>query len=632
MSLVHKIPPLVSALAFGYGVGMAAPQSAITSVQSAVSTYQMGAGAARATPPVAALAAAAPPTYAPPARGLDAPAARPGGESRELWRLREAAGRDAREGAACELDRPSFSRPPRAFSAEGSYADDVDDLDSAGAEALSKLQLPDLRLSVSRRTLKYVRFFTRTDRGRQMFETWLKRSGRYQEMVQAELRERRLPEDLIWVAMIESGFDPRAKSPAGAVGLWQFMPATGEVYGLQQTRHLDQRKNPRLATQAAAHHLRDLYLRFGSWDLALAAYNMGYEQLLDRIDRYGTSDFNELARQEAIPSETAAYVPKIGAAAIVANNLERFGFDEVAVSRPVDAAEIAVSPGTPLKTLAKAAGVGTSTLRKLNPDILGDRVPPGRGDFLVMVPSDTLARAQAALPAMLSTEQLATDDASILDPVDLLGGRDFTPRRGSRDDESLLALLPKPARRRSAEAAAADNDDRPALSRRRSMRDPVAVSSLDDGAEGTSDDDAADAPLRPRGPRARARERSAREVMLYRVGAGDTLIGVARQFVIDVEDVARDNGIEPDQKLRVGALLKLRIRPDMVDRVASAEPLASQEKGDSAPDASPASRGGSPRGETSRGGARPAVRERGEASGAEDRAPEAAEKKRKGRG
>ncbi|AGP38406.1 lytic transglycosylase domain-containing protein [Sorangium cellulosum] len=621
---------MVSALAFGYGVGMAAPQSAISSVHAAVSTYQLD--GARAGAPVTALAAApviAAPARgvdAPPARGVDAPALPPGSESRELLRLRDAAGRDAREGASCEVDRPSFSRPPRAFSAEGSYADDVDDLDAAGAEALSKLQLPDLRLSVSRRTLKYVRFFTRTDRGRAMFETWLKRSGRYQEMVQAELRDRRLPEDLIWVAMIESGFDPRAKSPAGAVGLWQFMPATGEVYGLQRSRHLDQRKNPRLATQAAAHHLRDLYMRFGSWDLALAAYNMGYEQLLDRIDRYGTSDFNELARQEAIPSETAAYVPKIGAAAIVANNLERFGFDQVEVSRPLDAAEIAAPPGTPLKTLAKAAGVATSTLRSLNPDILGDRVPPGRGDFIVMIPSDTLARAQAALPAMLSAEQLATDDASVLDPVDLLGGRDFAPRRRSHDDESLLSLLPKPARRRAADPA--DGDDRPASGKRRAMRDPVA--SLDDGAESPSDDDAAYAPARSRTARA---GRPAREVMLYRVGPGDTLIGVARQFVIDVEDVARDNGIDADQKLRVGALLKLRVRPDMVDRVASSEAAVAQAKDERAQDAAAAaSRGAAPRVEAARGGARPPARERGEAGGGEGRAPEAAEKKPKGRG
>src|SRR5690606_18853587 len=158
-------------------------------------------------------------------------------------------------------------------------------------------------------------------------------------------------------------------SPAGAVGLWQVMPATGKVYGLQQGSALDQRRNPRLATQAAAHHLRDLYQRFGEWDLAMAAYNMGYEQLLDRIDRSGTADLRELARQGALPKETASYVPKIVAAAIVANNLARFGFGDVKIEAPVDGAEIAVPPGTPLKLLAKAAGVSTATIRKMNPDM-----------------------------------------------------------------------------------------------------------------------------------------------------------------------------------------------------------------------------------------------------------------------
>ena len=93
--------------------------------------------------------------------------------------------------------------------------------------------MPDLKLSLSKQTIKYVRYFTRSDRGRDLFETWLKRSGRFQEMIQTELRARNMPEDLIWLAMIESGFDPTARSPAGAVGLWQFMPATGQVYGLR---------------------------------------------------------------------------------------------------------------------------------------------------------------------------------------------------------------------------------------------------------------------------------------------------------------------------------------------------------------------------------------------------------------
>jgi membrane-bound lytic murein transglycosylase D len=351
--------------------------------------------------------------------------------------------------------------------------------------------------------------------------------------VQSELRERRLPEDLIWVAMIESGFDPRAQSPAGAVGLWQFMPATGEVYGLVQNHHVDQRKNPRLATQAAAHHLRDLYLRFGDWDLALAAYNMGYEQLLDSIDRYGTTDFNELSRQEAIPAETAAYVPKIAAAAIVANNLERFGFDRVDVVRPVDAAEIPVPPGTPLKTLAKAAGVSTSAVRSLNPDVLGDRVPPGRGDYMLLIPADTLGRAQAALPALLDTEAVVMDDASVLDPVDLMAGRASVRRRIHDEDKSLLSLLPPPKHRRS-------------------MREPI--DDLD------SDDDGDDFATRPRASRKRGRE-----TVMYKVSEGDTLIGVARQFAMDVEDVARENHIDVDEKLKAGAMLKLKVRRDVLD-------------------------------------------------------------------
>jgi len=540
MTLIHKIPPMVSALAFGYGVGMAAPESTISSVGAAVGGHGAPAPAAVATAP----------QYAPLARitasGIG------GDESRELGRLRDLSMREGnpKKGESCDIDRPTYSKKPSYESRPGYDGMDADDLDSAGHDALSKLQLPDLKVAITRRTIKYVRFFTRTDRGRGMFETWLKRSGRYQEMIQSELRDRRLPEDLMWVAMIESGFDPRARSPVGAVGLWQFMPATGEVYGLNVTKHMDQRRNPRLATQAAAHHLRDLYYRFGNWDLALAAYNMGYEQLLDAIDKYGTADFNELARQEAIPSETSSYVPKIAAAAIVANNLEHFGFDKVDVQRPVDAAEIAVPPGTPLKTLAKAAGVATSAVRQLNPDILGERVPPGRGDYIVMVPADTISRARAALPAMLAMDPSSVDDASVLDPVDALQGKELFRRRAHRDDESLLSLLPHP--------------------RRRTLRDP-----MDDGggAEVSRDDDDHDAPALDRdadGPiRHFRRSRKHRETLMYRVAPGDTVLGVARQFGLDAEDVAKANKMEESDKLRVGTLLRLKVRKDVVDELST---------------------------------------------------------------
>lgn len=546
MSLLNRIPPLISALAFGYGVGMAAPDGALTSVRSAVSdaTHPVvtmtatTAGAVGALPPLPLVSASH--VYA--------------AESRELLRLRDggAPTRDSRRLESSELDRPTHSRAPRFESREGVW-DEADDLDASGTEALSKLQLPDLKVSITRRTLRFVKFFARTDRGRGMFETWLKRSGRYQDLVQSTLREWRLPEDLLWVSMIESGFDPRAKSPAGAVGLWQFMPATGAVYGLTQSRFLDQRKSPRLATVAAAHHLRDLYMRFGDWDLALAAYNMGYEQLLDAIDRYGTADFNELARQEAIPAETAAYVPKIAAAAIVANNLEHFGFDRTELARPVDAGEVAVPPGTPLRTLAKAAGVSTSVLRAINPELLSDKVPPGRGDFLVMVPADTISRAEAALPRLLDTEPLAAEESSVLDPVDLLGGRELAKRRAARDDDSLLTLLPPSRHRRAMRGPQGDLEpEEPGARIARQLGD---------------DDDADDAPRRGR------RTQRGRKTVVLRVGAGDSVASVARQFAVDADDIAHDNNIDVDAKLKEGRLLKVKVRREILDKSSAAEAL-----------------------------------------------------------
>ncbi len=554
MSLVHKIPPMISALAFGYGVGMAAPDSTITHVHAAVSAYQQGAPPSAAAPRYSAAAGSTAPKIAGPGAGGD--------ESQELSRLRDLVLRDEKRAAGGGQDAPapSFSRPPRYTSNMEQQADDIDDLDPAGAAALSRLQLPDLHIPVTRRTLKYVKFFTRTDRGRGMFETWLKRSGRYQEMIEGELRGRRLPEDLIWVAMIESGFDARAKSPAGAVGLWQFMPATGAVYGLARNAFMDQRKNPRMASQAAAHHLRDLYQRFGSWDLSLAAYNMGYEQLLNAIDKYGTSDFNELARQEAIPAETAAYVPKIAAAAIVANNLERFGFDKVEVSRPIDSAEIAVPPGTPLKVLAKASGVATSAIRTLNPDILGERVPPGRGDYIVMIPADTVSRARAALPSMLENEPLVDADAQILDPVSLLGGRDLVKPRGGREDSSLLSLLPRARHRASLREPGEDveSDDRDAGD------DLARVLDRDRGRDRDRDDED-DAPRR-----SSRRASRGRETVMYRINPGDTLVGIARQFAMDVDDVSHANKIDENDPLRVGGLIKLKVRRDLLEKFSGA--------------------------------------------------------------
>jgi membrane-bound lytic murein transglycosylase D len=520
MNFLEKIPPLVSALAFGYGVGMAAPEVP-HGVRSPFTWNEPVETAGPRRPAVQPLK-----------ESLENRL--PGGESDALRELRS-------QRVPSRYGLASNSRFEEQGSHGGQLRDErrvededleqVDDFEASGGAAVSRLQLPDLGLGVSRQTLKYVRFFTKTDRGRGMFESWLKRSGRYQDMIQEEFRARRLPEDLIWVAMIESGFDATAKSPVGAMGLWQFMPATGAVYGLRQNKFVDQRRNPRLATQAAVHHLRDLYMRFGQWDLALAAYNMGYEQLLDRIDRVGTTDFNELARAGVLPDETAKYVPKIIAAAIVANNLERFDFDETSVAKPVDMAEIAVPPRTPLDVIAKAAGVPTAVIRKLNPDILGKEMPPGKGDLLVNVPPETVSRAVAAMPAMLDGHKLRIDE-DMVDPLDLMSPEGYRPR-AAESDESLLSLLPKPKKKR------------------RALRDPLAeglegIAALENEGLDASDD------VEP-APKKKS------ETVLYRVGKGDKIEDIARQFEADPAEVARDNDLTLGSKLKEGTLLRLTL-------------------------------------------------------------------------
>lgn len=555
MDWLSKIPPMISALAFGYGLGMAAPEAALDHVRGAVDpsgrrSPNLPSATARqvvATPHAHAgwgpTAAAGTPT---PVRVASRSSASSpdGDEAPQLSRLREL------DGPTCKpADRRRAQLPDEDEGNDGEpRASDDDDLDDAGREALSRLQLPDFRVAISRRALKYVRFLTRTNPGRDMFETWMKRSGRYQEVVVETLREKHLPEDLIWVAMIESGFDPRAKSPVGAVGLWQFMKATGSVYGLEVDKYQDQRRDPTRATRAAAQHLQDLHQRFGSWDLALAAYNMGYEQLLAAIDRAGTTDFNELSRRHAIPGETANYVPKIVAAALVADNLELYGFGDVDAYKPLHSSELSVPGGVSVDVVARAAGIGLTAFRNYNPHLIGKFVPPGQ-EQLVYIPADALSRARAALPAMLE-QGPRVSDADVLAPSDLLGLGGADSKKRDRFDnwnqeESRLSFLPKP-KRKSLRSVLRGRDDA-----------PRADVSLDGVAE----------EFAPR--------RSDRETVMYRVGQGDSLIAIAKQFAIDIDDLARDNRIDAEDTLREGTLLRLQVKRSILERRQRA--AASQE-------------------------------------------------------
>lgn len=210
----------------------------------------------------------------------------------------------------------------------------------------------------------------RTDK-RDEFARFLRRSGRYVPMISAKLEERGMPQDLVYLAMIESGFNPKAYSRAHASGLWQFISGTAARYGLDMNRAVDERNDPVKATDAALDYLTYLHNRFGSWYLAAAGYNTG-ENRVARIMRQVTG--SERGKEEdyyriwsRLPRETRDYVPLMVAAARISKSPAEYGFGDVELEAPLVCEEVIVELATPLSAVAQASGTTVEKIRELNP-------------------------------------------------------------------------------------------------------------------------------------------------------------------------------------------------------------------------------------------------------------------------
>jgi len=230
---------------------------------------------------------------------------------------------------------------------------------------------------------------------RPIVERWLVRAGRYLPMVLDVFKQKGLPEELVFTAMIESGFDPLAASRAGAKGLWQFMAPTARRYGLRVDTWLDERLDPEKSTLAAARHFIDLYAVFGSWNLAQAAYNAGERTVLEAIRAMGTSDFWALARGRWLKEETKNFIPAIQAATLIAREPERYGF-VVTPAAPLRYELVDVPGSTNLKELAERSGVALDALERLNPELRIKQTPPG-GSYALKVPVGGVALVWMAL-------------------------------------------------------------------------------------------------------------------------------------------------------------------------------------------------------------------------------------------
>jgi membrane-bound lytic murein transglycosylase D len=256
------------------------------------------------------------------------------------------------------------------------------------------------RIQFSKDVLRHpkVRYFIQhfTKQARPYFEQALARAGRYLPMIINALSEAGLPEELAYLALVESSFRPDARSPKGAVGLWQFIPNTARAYGLRIDLWVDERRDPEKATRAASAYLKELHEYYGQWYLATAAYNAGPGAIDRALRSSRIRDFWRI--KSRVSPETRDYVPKFVAIAAIATQPEVFGLAPISYEPPLEYEEIEVTAPLRLDAVAKLAGADLATLRELNPALLRSRIPPGAKSYRIKVPSGKAALIAARMP------------------------------------------------------------------------------------------------------------------------------------------------------------------------------------------------------------------------------------------
>ncbi len=249
----------------------------------------------------------------------------------------------------------------------------------------------------------WVRSFS--GRNHKSFQTQLDRSTQYVKPAQDIFAGRGLPKDLVYVALVESGFTPKARSKAKAVGMYQFIPDTGRRFGLEQNQWIDERCHPMKAARAAADYLSALYDQFGSWPLALAAYNCGERAVQSTLDRSGLKTFWELASNGYLPSETRDYVPKVLATVKIVRSPQRYGFHLGPVRHIAKQPTVSVPGGVKLSWVGKQIGVSEDALQNCNPELCKPVTPPGCTSYNLCLPEGTGEGVLASLVERAEEEQ-----------------------------------------------------------------------------------------------------------------------------------------------------------------------------------------------------------------------------------
>ncbi len=437
----------------------------------------------------------------------------------------------------------------------------------------------DIPIEVNEAVIAYVRFF-QAPAVRKHFVKWLGRSFRYIPTFRQILHDEGLPEDTVYLAMIESGFGNLATSRAKAVGPWQFIPATGKRMGLRQDFWVDERRDPEKAARAAAKFLKELYRQTGDWRLAWAGYNAGVGKIFKARAR-GQMDFWSMTRGRVLKAETKGYVPKLMAAAIVSKHHEAFGFskEEIEAEAWQDYDEVTIPTATPLAAVAQAAELDEKALLELNPELRRTCTPPrpytlklprGQKDAFAQNWPDVaetvgkLAFAQHRVGRGESLKLIARNYH--VDQATIVRMNGLRPGRHVKAGTDLVIPLNALARNQGVAFASAERASQAAEPRaRRAARRKVLVAAVDTPAR-----------------QARA-EASAAGLQRSRVQvrSGDTLWSLARRFGVAVEELCRWNGIHNPRsfKLQAGRAIVIYQRAGRPSRSAEASPPSAARPG-----------------------------------------------------
>jgi membrane-bound lytic murein transglycosylase D len=242
----------------------------------------------------------------------------------------------------------------------------------------------DIPIVINAKVEQFIKYFQTAIR--EKFVTWLGRSEKYIPFMKNLLKEHGLPGDLVYLSLIESGFNPYAYSRSKASGLWQFISLTGKRYGLKVNWWVDERRDPEKSTIAAAKYLKDLYEMFACWYLAAAGYNAGEYKIVKAMKLYRTEDFWMLTKHRYLKRETKDYVPQMIAAALIAKDPEKYGFTDIEYQEPLRYEKVKVPELTDLSLIAKACETSLEEIKDLNPEIRRGVTHPNETEYEIKIP------------------------------------------------------------------------------------------------------------------------------------------------------------------------------------------------------------------------------------------------------